>query len=501
MKSKMVGLADGVNRAARRLASRGPRVLLALGVAAGMLSPAIVGPVPVSQAADCQFLFGFKALRDLIPSTVGDCVSDETHNPENGDGLQQTTGGLMVWRKADNWTAFTDGSTTWINGPLGLQSRPNAERFSWEGTAPVASPAAAAPAPAPVETTAPPPPPPPAAERPLDQLVLNLEDAGEKTKASGRPRSGSDNRASWYEVTYRRDSDRAVLKLGPQYVVNRVYRATDAATAQQIYNEQINAGFPEAKTLNLFPGSVGGQQMNPIGEAAQAIGGCESCNDDNPDRLMRHYRIVFRMGNLVQTVYTYGSDSGAYFGVAFDLAKKVEKRVLTAPSGPLQEIFSTRQPADIGLHLEEAGKQAVEVLSRTGSDGRSSWYESRYERGEETVGQKLGPATIYNKIFVANSADDARAIYRENAVKDLPQATQPRGGIFTEDKTKKFGNESYAIGACNNDCGDNRTEYLHEQVVYRWGNVVVVVYIWGQKDEANPETLGLYAGNIAGRIQ
>ncbi len=26
----------------------------------------------------------------------------------------------MAWRKADNWTAFTNGYKTWLNGPNGL---------------------------------------------------------------------------------------------------------------------------------------------------------------------------------------------------------------------------------------------------------------------------------------------------------------------------------------------------------------------------------------------
>ena len=49
-----------------------------------------------------------------------------------GDALQQTTNGLLVWRKSDNWTAFTDGSQSWVNGPLGLQQRQNDQRFWWE---------------------------------------------------------------------------------------------------------------------------------------------------------------------------------------------------------------------------------------------------------------------------------------------------------------------------------------------------------------------------------
>jgi hypothetical protein len=85
-------------------------------------------------AADrgCRLQLGFRVLHDLIPDIVGDCLEDEHHNPLNGDALQRTTGGLLVWRKADNWTAFTDGATTWINGPFGLQSRPNDGRFPWE---------------------------------------------------------------------------------------------------------------------------------------------------------------------------------------------------------------------------------------------------------------------------------------------------------------------------------------------------------------------------------
>jgi hypothetical protein len=90
-----------------------------------------------ASGAGCQYVLGFKTLHDLIPATVGDCLSDEEHNAINGDGLQLTVGvneagGLMVWRKADNWTAFTDGFHTWINGPAGVQERLNTERFPWE---------------------------------------------------------------------------------------------------------------------------------------------------------------------------------------------------------------------------------------------------------------------------------------------------------------------------------------------------------------------------------
>jgi len=83
-------------------------------------------------AADCEFRFGFKTLRDLIGhDIVGECLENERY-AANGNSEQHTTGGLLVWRKADNLTAFTDGYRTWINGPNGLVQRLNSERFPWE---------------------------------------------------------------------------------------------------------------------------------------------------------------------------------------------------------------------------------------------------------------------------------------------------------------------------------------------------------------------------------
>lgn len=85
-----------------------------------------------ARAEGCTFSLGFATLASLIPDRVGACADNESH-AENGDGIQHSAGGMLVWRKIDNWTAFTDGFRTWINGPGGLQQRLNTERFSWEG--------------------------------------------------------------------------------------------------------------------------------------------------------------------------------------------------------------------------------------------------------------------------------------------------------------------------------------------------------------------------------
>lgn len=113
---------------------RGARVTLPT-VAAPPGAPPVGPPAP---SGPCFFQLGFATLRSMIAATYGDivgaCLENEWHNAINGDGLQQSQGGLMVWRKADNWTAFTNGSITWLNGPCGLQTRPNpGPFFGWEG--------------------------------------------------------------------------------------------------------------------------------------------------------------------------------------------------------------------------------------------------------------------------------------------------------------------------------------------------------------------------------
>lgn len=93
----------------------------------------VAGSVEVSGQVPCAVVGGFATLRDLVgPQTAGDCVEDERLNAENGNVEQHTSGGLLLRRDGSTITAFTDGVTTWLNGPNGLESRPNGNQFSWE---------------------------------------------------------------------------------------------------------------------------------------------------------------------------------------------------------------------------------------------------------------------------------------------------------------------------------------------------------------------------------
>jgi hypothetical protein len=118
-------------------------ICLALGLSvAGVVASGTAAAAP-AQAGDCHFVLGFAALHDAIPDVVGDCLVD-LHYDAQGNARQETSawhgkGGLLFWRRADNWTGFTDGYRTWVFGGQGVQQRLNRERFGWEADSLVAA--------------------------------------------------------------------------------------------------------------------------------------------------------------------------------------------------------------------------------------------------------------------------------------------------------------------------------------------------------------------------
>ena len=116
---------NGARRAAFALALPLAALLLALAALLALSTDR-------ADAADCQFVLGFGALAEMAPEAVGECIEDEMHNPDQGVTRQHTTTGVLVWRKADNQTFFTNGLQSWVNGPAGLQQRLNSDRFDWE---------------------------------------------------------------------------------------------------------------------------------------------------------------------------------------------------------------------------------------------------------------------------------------------------------------------------------------------------------------------------------
>ena len=171
-------------------------------------------PRTAISAVECQFVLGFATLRDLIGhEIVGECLENERHGA-NGDALQQTTGGLLVWRKADNWTAFTDGYRTWINGPDGLVQRLNTERFEWEADyAP--GDGIAAPTPTPTPTPIPTPTGSPASDRAALVAFYNATDGPNWDNSSNW--LSNEPLSEWFGVSTDASGRVTALNLGSQW--------------------------------------------------------------------------------------------------------------------------------------------------------------------------------------------------------------------------------------------------------------------------------------------
>jgi phosphohistidine phosphatase SixA len=91
---------------------------------------AAASPSPVA----CEIVLGFAALRDLVgQAVVGQCLESERQIPSNGNAEQRTTNGLLVYRALDQQVLFVGATQTWIDRGGSVVTRPNTERFEWEG--------------------------------------------------------------------------------------------------------------------------------------------------------------------------------------------------------------------------------------------------------------------------------------------------------------------------------------------------------------------------------
>ena len=93
-------------------ASNLPNLRLSLTVLFTVVTPALV-PVRTA-AADWPFVLSFMTLRDLITAeeSEGRCLRGEPTLRRERRRAATNHRRVLVWRKADNWRAFTDGFRT-----------------------------------------------------------------------------------------------------------------------------------------------------------------------------------------------------------------------------------------------------------------------------------------------------------------------------------------------------------------------------------------------------
>jgi hypothetical protein len=164
----------------------------------------LYGGLRPAEAQACTYQLGFATIYNLIPNIVGPCRTNEFHDA-NGNAGQYTANGFMQWRKADNFTAFTNGYQSWVNGPCGLEMRLNTQRFRWEANPeglPLAPTFCGAP-PAPPATPVPTTPPTPVIIFRADHERVNAGDCTtihwyveniESVYFEGQPVTGNDSR-------------------------------------------------------------------------------------------------------------------------------------------------------------------------------------------------------------------------------------------------------------------------------------------------------------------
>ncbi|HYU18151.1 MAG TPA: hypothetical protein VEQ11_05595, partial [Chloroflexota bacterium] len=137
-------------------------------------------------------------------------------------------------------------------------------------------------------------------------IVIKLSEAGKDAKEADHQQY-ADGRQTWYAVRYERPQTFSGFRSGPVTVYSKAIIASDVATAQDIFNEQValNQKFPEAKEKigGKFDFALEGDEY--IGEQAQGFSACnDDCNSSGETYL--HHRLVFRNANMVGVIYTWG---------------------------------------------------------------------------------------------------------------------------------------------------------------------------------------------------
>jgi phosphohistidine phosphatase SixA len=96
---------------------------------------ASIGPmVSKAQAQNCEFLFGFATVAELLgPQVVGSCVEDMRPITGNGNFEQRTTNGMLVSSALDGYIRFITDTWVWVWTPDGVYERAPNVRFDWEG--------------------------------------------------------------------------------------------------------------------------------------------------------------------------------------------------------------------------------------------------------------------------------------------------------------------------------------------------------------------------------
>ncbi|MFN0072888.1 MAG: PPC domain-containing protein [Chloroflexota bacterium] len=172
------------------------------------------------------------------------------------------------------------------------------------------------------QVTAPPSGPGLTGARPHD-IILRIDEVGREAKQE-YARDGSLPDSQWVEMRYERPRTFRGMRSGWVSIMSRVTVTNDIATAQRLYRDLSDQGFPEATEPmgpEFFP------DTGTIGDESTAKGNCQNtCVQEEP---LMHMRIVFRQANAVVLLYTWGmgGTEGATAESAAWLARQMAGRI------------------------------------------------------------------------------------------------------------------------------------------------------------------------------
>jgi len=159
-----------------------------------------------------------------------------------------------------------------------------------------------------------------------------------------------------------------------------------------------------------------------------------------------------------------------------------------------------RNPADVAITNDEAGKSILSLVEKEGDDDYGRWIQRRWERDRDNEDVRVGPIITDNTVWVAKDVQAAQALFKEQAgkLKDFPESVDKHKGPYAWEIEKR-GDEIAALSACD-DCGQNGGINLHHRVVMRQGNVVTVLYIYGRESVATQGIATYFVERLAERL-
>ena len=173
------------------------------------------------------------------------------------------------------------------------------------------------------------------------------------------------------------------------------------------------------------------------------------------------------------------------------------------PGASIAAAQADRDPAEIAITTEEAGKEAYVMADEAGQDERSRWVHRRWGRDRDNEDVSVGPIFTDNYVWVARDVATAQAIFKEQAAKgkDFPQSdqSQDRHDGPLEFNIQPIGDDVAAWSACTRDRCEGRID-LHQLVLVRKGNIVTTMYIFGRERNTTQELVRWFVDRLLERM-